>query len=80
MWRLDPSQTREAASSLIVHTSAAELESGAARYRRRVRRARVAIVADLIAALGVSAALPSASPEARVGLLEGTGVMLASAR
>lgn len=61
-----------------MNTSNAELASEAARYRRRVRRASVAIIGGLIAALGVSAALPSTAPDARVGLLEGAGIVLVS--
>jgi len=63
----------------IVITPATELASAAAGYRRRVRRASVAIVGGLIGALVVTAVLPTTVPSERSGLLIGAGIVLAAA-
>ena len=56
-------------------TPEAELASAASAYRRRVRRASVAIVAGLIGALVVTAVLPSTEPSERSGLFVGAGIV-----
>ena len=60
-------------------TAETELASAAAAYRRRVRRASVAIVGGLVSALVVTAVLPTTAPPDRSGLLAGAGIILAAA-
>lgn len=62
-----------------MRTPEEEIASAAVAYRRRVRRASVLIVASLIAALSITAFLPTTPDTDRVGLLIGAGTVGASA-
>lgn len=62
-----------------MRTPEEEIASAAVAYRRRVRRASVLIVASLIAALSITAFLPTTPETDRVGLLIGAGTVGASA-
>ena len=62
-----------------MRTPEEEIASAAVAYRRRVRRASVLIVASLIAALSITAFLPTTPDADRVGLLIGAGTVGASA-
>ena len=62
-----------------MRTPEEEIASAAVAYRRRVRRASVLIVAGLIAALSITAFLPTTPERDRVGLLIGAGTVGASA-
>jgi len=63
----------------IVNAPEAELAGAAAAYRRRVRRASVAIVGGLVVALSVNALLPTTLPTHRAGLLVGAAIVTGSA-
>lgn len=62
-----------------MRTPEEEIAGAAVAYRRRVRRASVLIVASLVAALSITAFLPTTPETDRVGLLVGAGTVGASA-